>query len=266
MAISQQNIFDSFNNYLILTINKCLGNLALGDKIVGRYSIHYLKVMVEDLKRQLPQADFNKTSIPSHISKELLNINSTNLSDPSFYKLRSDLYEIISICYLDEAREDYIENMHTILQRIFELDLAGTGCDNPVLTSNSELSYHALQRCDRPRSAHEVRRHLSSVPESCLQGHPEDHQRQRPQTDHQRVLRRHFAGVLRTALFYVPRQDGKRFPHFLLHCPQRHLQAALVSRYRFFIQRVNAITKSRPYLTSKSSCSLKDSTKSLRNS
>jgi hypothetical protein len=131
-AKNHQNIFEGFDKYLILTINKCLGNLALGDKVVGRYSIAYLKLMVEELKRQLSQADFNRISIPNHISKELLNINSTNLSDPTFFKLRSDLYEIISICYLDEAREDYIENMHLILERIFELDLCGTNAENPV--------------------------------------------------------------------------------------------------------------------------------------
>lgn len=133
-ASSHQTIYDSFDKYLILTTNKCLGNLAIGDKVIGRYSIHYLKTMVEELKRQLPQTDFNKISIPSHISKELLNINSTNLStDPTFYKLRSDLYEIVSICYLDEGREDYIENMHNILQRILELDLADSNGNNPVI-------------------------------------------------------------------------------------------------------------------------------------
>lgn len=133
LASSHQTIYDSFDNYLILTINKCLGNLAIGDKVIGRYSIYYLKTMVEELKRQLPQTDFNKISIPSHISKELLNINSTNLSlDPTFFKLRSDLYEIVSICYLDEGRDDYIENMHNILQRILELDMAGSTGDNPV--------------------------------------------------------------------------------------------------------------------------------------
>lgn len=168
MAKSHQNIFDSFDKYLILTVNKCLGNLALGDKVVGRYSISYLKMMVEDLKRQLSQQDFNRISIPSHISKELLNINSTNLSDPTFFKLRSDLYEIISICYLDEAREDYIENMHAILERVFELDLSGANSDNPVGSSKAEFSYHAFQRHYWPCETNESRRSLPSVPQGGL--------------------------------------------------------------------------------------------------
>lgn len=123
----QQSVFNSLDNYLILTVNKCLGNLALGDKIIGRYSISYVKLLVEDLKKHLKVTCFNQIEVPNHISQELLNINSTNLCEPLFYKLRSDLYEIISICFLDEQRDDYIENIHNLLSRVFELNK-----DHPV--------------------------------------------------------------------------------------------------------------------------------------
>jgi hypothetical protein len=126
-CIMFQQLFQDFEQYLILTVNKCLGNLSIGDKIISRYSIFYLKLVVEELKRHLQLTDFNQVSIPTHISKELLNINNTNLTDPQFYKLRSDLYEIISICFLEELREDCIENIHTVLDRILELDLVNPG-------------------------------------------------------------------------------------------------------------------------------------------
>lgn len=196
MAKGHQNIFDTFDNYLILTINKCLGNLALGDKVVGRYSISYLKLMVEELKRQLSQHDFNKISIPTHISKELLNINSTNLSDPTFFKLRSDLYEIISICFLDEAREDYIENMHVILERIFELDLSGANAENPVQSPYQELGDHVVQRYHRSCATNEGWRGLPYLSEGCVQASAVHHQRSRPQTHHKRDLCCYFAGIL----------------------------------------------------------------------
>src|SRR3990167_1487166 len=99
--VPHQVVFNSLDSYLILTVNKCLGNLALGDKMIGRYSIAYVKLLVEDLKKHLKITSFNQIEVPNHISQELLKINSTNLSDPLFYKLRSDLYEIISICFLD---------------------------------------------------------------------------------------------------------------------------------------------------------------------
>lgn len=120
--VPHQVVFNSLDSYLILTVNKCLGNLALGDKMIGRYSIAYVKLLVEDLKKHLKITSFNQIEVPNHISQELLKINSTNLSDPLFYKLRSDLYEIISICFLDEQRDDYIENVHTLLGRVFELN------------------------------------------------------------------------------------------------------------------------------------------------
>ena len=133
-----QTVFDSLEKYLILSINKCLGNLSLGEKVVGSYSIAYLKSMIENLKKHLQMAEFNTISIPSHISKELLNINSTNLSDPAFYKLRSDLYEIISICYLEEQRDDYIENIHQIINRIFQLDIENNADQNVGFSSYAE--------------------------------------------------------------------------------------------------------------------------------
>lgn len=122
-CLRQQNVFDSFEKLMFLSVNKCLGNLELGDKIVSKYSIAFLKVLVEELKKSLATNDFAQIAIPRHLSNELLKINQTNLVDPKFYKLRSDLYEIISICFLEELLEDYIENIHLILGRIIGLDL-----------------------------------------------------------------------------------------------------------------------------------------------
>ena len=104
--------------------------------------------MVEELKKYLSHDEFNQVSIPTHISKQLLSINSTNLSDPLFFKLRSDLYEIISICFLDEQREDFIENIHEILKRVFELDMTGQNVNVAVWT-NIEWSNHATPRHNR---------------------------------------------------------------------------------------------------------------------
>ena len=175
-CLKSQSIFDSFESYVILTVNKCLGNLAIGDKIISRYSIFYLKLIVEELKKHLQLADFNQVSIPTHISKELLNINSTNLTDPQFYKLRSDLYEIISICFLEEMREDYIDNIHTILQRVLDLDLkADTDHNVGSVAKLSEFRHHALTRCDWPHPSAKVWWSVLSVSEDSLLTYPGYH-------------------------------------------------------------------------------------------
>lgn len=165
-CLRYQTVFDNFENYLVLTINKCLGNIGLGEMIIGRYSIFYLRTMVESLKKTLQIADFNNVSIPNHISNELLNINSTNLSDPKYYKLRSDLYEIISICFLEEQREDYIENIHTVINRILEMDL--NSGDQQVSAFELEQRHHALPRCHRPHPTHEDRWRLPGFLEDRL--------------------------------------------------------------------------------------------------
>jgi len=204
-CLRYQSVFDSFENYLVLTINKCLGNIGLGEMIIGRYSIFYLRTMVESLKKTLQITDFNNVSIPNHISNELLNINSTNLSDPKYYKLRSDLYEIISICFLEEQREDYIENIHTVINRILEMDLNSGDQHVPVL--HPEQRDHALPRCHRSHPPHEDRRSLPGVPQDRLPQDSADHQRPRLETHIQRRLRSRFAGVLRAALLHVARKD-----------------------------------------------------------
>ena len=98
-------------SFIFLTINKCLGNFTFKDKIVMKYSIHLIKAIVLKLKVKL--------------TKELLKINDSSLGDPVFYKLRSELYEVIAICYLNDSYKDYIPNIHLILSQIMETNMRG---------------------------------------------------------------------------------------------------------------------------------------------
>jgi hypothetical protein len=123
LLINQQNIFKSMENFIFLTINKSLGNFDYKDKIVSKYSIHIIKSIVLKLKVKLTKEIFNELSVSKHISKELLKINDSSLGDPAFYKLRSELYEIISICYLNDSFKDYIPNIHWIMNQILETNM-----------------------------------------------------------------------------------------------------------------------------------------------
>ena len=91
-----------------MTVDKCLGNFAYRDKIVSQYSISLIKKIILKLKAKLSKQEFNNLPISRHISAELLKINDSSLAEPKFYKLRSSLYEVISICYLNDTYKDYI--------------------------------------------------------------------------------------------------------------------------------------------------------------
>lgn len=112
-------------NFIFLTINKCLGNFTYKDKTVMKYSIHLIKSIVQKLKIKLTKEIFNDLTISRHISQELLKINDSSLGDPAYYKLRSELYEVISICYLNDSYKDYIPNIHLILNQIMETNMRG---------------------------------------------------------------------------------------------------------------------------------------------
>ena len=102
-----------------------MGNFAFKDKIISKYSIHLVKNIITKLKLKLTKEVFNELPILQHISKELLKINDSSLADPLFYKLRSELYEVISLCYLNDSFKDYIPNIHLVMTQILETNLKG---------------------------------------------------------------------------------------------------------------------------------------------
>lgn len=120
-------------NFILLTINKSLGNFAYKDKIISKYSIHLIKTIVLKLKVKLTKEIFNDLSVSRHISQELLKINDSSLGDPLFYKLRSELYEVISICYLNDSFKDYIPNIHLILNQILETNMKSDNMKSSIM-------------------------------------------------------------------------------------------------------------------------------------
>ncbi len=143
--IKHQKIFEGVEEFIFLTVNKALGNFALKDKIISRYSIYLINQIIVRLKSKLNRDIFNELQILRHISTELLKINDTSLADPTFYKLRSELYEVISICYLNDSYKDYIPNIHLVLNQILETNLKG---DNIKVVAGDAVEHH--QSAARP--------------------------------------------------------------------------------------------------------------------
>lgn len=123
--LANQNVFKSVEEFLLLTVNKCLGNFACKDKLVSKFSIFLIKTVVLKLKDKVSKENFNNLKVCEHISRELVKINESSLADPQFYKLRSELYEVISICYLSDSYKDYIPNIHAVLNQIHETNMKG---------------------------------------------------------------------------------------------------------------------------------------------
>lgn len=63
---------------------------------------------------------FRELSLIKYWTTELQKINQSALSEKAFYKLRSDLFEVVSKSYLDDHYDEYITNAHNIFKMIKE--------------------------------------------------------------------------------------------------------------------------------------------------
>lgn len=118
-----EGLFTGVESYHLLLTNKILANFSFKDKIIGRYSIMIQKNFIEKFKRRLPRKSFKEMDLQHQWSTELLRINDSALSEPKFYKLRSDLYEVVSRCYLDDCYDEYIQNSHKIFNMVLETNM-----------------------------------------------------------------------------------------------------------------------------------------------
>lgn len=110
-----------FQNFFQLFVEKVIGNLNFGNKTLAKYSIFVLKNMVAKVSKDLKKKAKDNLLL-NNISVKLFYINTSMLGDPRFYKLRSELFETISIGYLDDRSDDYIENSQSVFRRIMEAD------------------------------------------------------------------------------------------------------------------------------------------------
>ena len=111
----------SFQQFFDLFVNKVIGNLNFGNKILAKYSIFVLKHIVSKVSKDLKKKAKDNFLL-NNICMELFKTNTSMLGDPKYYKLRSDLYETISIGYLDDRSDDYIENSNSVFKKIIEMD------------------------------------------------------------------------------------------------------------------------------------------------
>jgi hypothetical protein len=85
--------------------------------------------MIHKLKKKSKRQIFLEMNCNKHLMQELVNINKSSLSDPKFYKLRSDLFRIIGTSYLDDNFDHYVSNTHKIFQMLLANNMIGNQMD-----------------------------------------------------------------------------------------------------------------------------------------
>lgn len=121
-------IFGGFEEFFDLMTNKILGNLDYRILSLSEYSIAVLKTLVEKIKKIFKGKSKVNVIIETFTTK-LQNINFSVLNEKTFYKLRSKLLETIAVSYLDDNYDDYINNSHSIFERIITTNTSGGKVD-----------------------------------------------------------------------------------------------------------------------------------------
>lgn len=94
-------------------------NIVYGSYTVTKSSLNTIKFIVDKLKRTYNGRKKDKT-IFDKLCNKLIEKSNVYLTDTKNLKLRTYLYEVIGICYLDEKYYDYIENCHLVLNQILD--------------------------------------------------------------------------------------------------------------------------------------------------
>lgn len=104
--------------FIFITTDKTLGNFGYRDELTSKYSISLLRKVVERVKGKIPKEVYSELGLAKHIVGQLLKINETALADPAFYKLRSDLFEVVSLCLHTEHPTEYLPHLRALIDQV----------------------------------------------------------------------------------------------------------------------------------------------------
>ena len=124
-AILKLNLFESYEKFFSLLVDKLLSNLKLSNKQVSLYSIQVLKASVDKTKKLTETAQQQK--LFHALAEKLFEAAGEHLTSPHLLKTRSELMKLLSLIFLDDICEDYISNAKMLLARLSVLNAQPQG-------------------------------------------------------------------------------------------------------------------------------------------
>lgn len=111
-------MFKSIEQFVFLTTDKTLGNFSYKDELTSKYSIALLRKLVEKIKSKTNNETYAELGLAKHIIGQLMKINESALADPAFYKLRSDLFEVVSLCLQSDYPNEYLPQLRAMIDQV----------------------------------------------------------------------------------------------------------------------------------------------------
>ena len=74
------------------------------------------------MKHSLTRENFKKLSIMKTLSQNLLQLNNTSLNKKEYFKLRTNVFEIIAVLWLDDFHDNYLQMLEEVSLNIKNLN------------------------------------------------------------------------------------------------------------------------------------------------
>lgn len=127
----------------------CFRNISVKSPVVSKYAFKLLNTVL-GIKNSLNRGCFAQLQLTRFISENLLaSLGSMPLSQEGMEK-REQLFEAMSLCYISDYLDDFIQNCHTIIAKILlDAEAAGDAAPQHVASGQPVGTHAVVPRHDR---------------------------------------------------------------------------------------------------------------------
>lgn len=85
------------------------------------------------MKHSITRDSFKKLSTMKTLSQNLLQLNSTSLNKKEFFKIRTNVFEIISVLWLDDFHDNYLQMLEEVSLNIKNMNFPTNEINKVIL-------------------------------------------------------------------------------------------------------------------------------------
>ncbi|CAK84583.1 unnamed protein product (macronuclear) [Paramecium tetraurelia] len=110
-----------YQNYLLVLetmLEECFQVFTYGDPFLIEFSLKLIEYIYQKVKKYIPRKVFKACSITDMLKQFFLQLNITCLSTPQYIKKRALVFKIITIVWVDDCSDDYVNALVDIYNQI----------------------------------------------------------------------------------------------------------------------------------------------------
>ncbi|CAD8074071.1 unnamed protein product [Paramecium primaurelia] len=110
-----------YQNYLLVLetmLDECFQVFTYGDPFLIEFSLKLIEYIYQKVKKYIPRKVFKTCSITDMLKQFFLQLNITCLNTPQYIKKRALVFKIITIVWVDDCSDDYVNALVDIYNQI----------------------------------------------------------------------------------------------------------------------------------------------------